>query len=207
MASHHWQGRLGAVSKVETTERGVGGWVRARYGAFARGGGSDSWCCATATSAGYATELGLYGADELAALPTAALALSRGCGNPVGCAELMRGETVVDLGCGGGIDVILAATQVGPTGWVVGIDFTPEMIEAARAALATGGLAERVELRAADLAVTGLPDLCADVVISNCVINLCPDKTAAFREAFRLLRPAAGWRSPTCWSTSRCPPR
>ncbi|MDQ6608171.1 MAG: arsenite S-adenosylmethyltransferase, partial [Actinomycetota bacterium] len=104
------------MSKVETTERGVDGWVRARYGAFARGGGSDSGCCASTTSAGYATELGLYGADELAALPTAALALSRGCGNPVGFAELVRGETVVDLGCGGGVDVILAATQVGPTG-------------------------------------------------------------------------------------------
>ncbi|MDQ6615417.1 MAG: methyltransferase domain-containing protein [Actinomycetota bacterium] len=177
------------MSEVEATECAVGGWVRARYGAFARDGGSSSGCCASTASAGYATGAGLYGADQLAALPAAAVALSRGCGNPVGFAALVPGETVVDLGCGGGIDVILAAIRVGPTGKVIGIDFTAEMIEAARATVATAGLADRVELRVADLAATGLSDLCADVVISNCVINLCPDKTAAYREAFRLLRP------------------
>ena len=177
------------MSYVEASELAVGRWVRGRYGAFARSGGSESGCCAGTASPGHATELGLYGADQLAALPPAAVALSRGCGNPVGFAELVPGETVVDLGCGGGIDVILAALRVGPSGLVIGIDFTPEMIEAARATVATAGLAEHVELRVADLAATGLPDLCTDVVISNCVINLCPDKTAAYREAFRLLRP------------------
>ena len=175
--------------EVGATECGVSELVRARYGAFARDGGSTSGCCAGAAPAGYASEAGLYGADQLAALPAPAVALSRGCGNPVGFAELSLGETVVDLGCGGGIDVILAAIRVGPTGKVIGIDFAAEMIDAARATVATAGLAERVELRVADLAATGLPDHCADVVISNCVVNLCPDKTAAYREAFRLLRP------------------
>ena len=165
--------------------------VRVRYGAFARDGGTNSGCCARSATApaGYATELGLYAAEQLAALPEEAVALSRGCGNPVGFAALAPGERVVDFGYGGGIDVLLAANQVGDAGHVFGIDFTPEMIERAHGNVTTAGYQERVELAVADVTATGLPDGCADVVISNCVLNLCPDKAAAYREAYRLLVP------------------
>ncbi len=124
-------------------------------------------------------------------MPELALNLSRGCGNPTGFAQLQPGEAVVDLGCGGGIDVILAAHKVGPQGGVVGIDFTPQMIGRAKETVASAGLQDRnIELRLVeDMAETKLPDGSADVVISNCVINLCPDKDAVYREAFRLLRP------------------
>ncbi|HYR63347.1 MAG TPA: methyltransferase domain-containing protein [Actinomycetota bacterium] len=123
-------------------------------------------------------------------MPELALNLSRGCGNPTGFAHLQPGEAVVDLGCGGGIDVILAAHKVGTQGKVVGIDFTPQMIERARETVATADLRDRsIELRRVeDMAETKLPDGSADVVISNCVINLCPDKDAVYREAFRVLR-------------------
>ncbi len=156
--------------------------VRGRYGAFAETGGTQEACCAAmaAPASGYATELGLYNAEELALVPKGAVSLSRGCGNPTGFAGLQAGEEVVDFGCGGGIDVILAAHKVASTGRVIGLDMTPQMIE---------GAGRNVELKVADLAATGLPDSCADVVISNCVINLCPDKAAVYREALRLLRP------------------
>lgn len=124
-------------------------------------------------------------------MPEVALTLSRGCGNPTGFAKLRPGEVVVDFGCGGGIDVILAARKVGPQGRVVGIDIAPQMIERAKQAVAEAGLDERnVELRVADMEKTRLPEGFADVVISNCVINLCPDKDAVYKEAFRILRPS-----------------
>lgn len=116
--------------------------------------------------------------------------LSRGCGNPTGFAELAPGETVVDFGCGGGIDVILAARKVGAQGRVVGIDLSPPMIARAGQAVAAAGLAgPGVELHVADLTRSGLPAGSADVVTSNCVINLCPDKQEVYAEAFRILRP------------------
>jgi SAM-dependent methyltransferase len=167
--------------------------VRRRYGAFAETGGHKEACCAaTAAEAAsaYAVDQGLYGDDELALVPEGALDLSRGCGNPTGFAALAGGEAVVDFGCGGGIDVILAAHKVGPEGRVVGVDFTPQMIERARENVAKAGVLEgTAELRVADMTATGLPDALADVVISNCVINLCPVKEAVYREAFRILRP------------------
>ena len=123
-------------------------------------------------------------------MPEGALDLSRGCGNPTGFARLQPGEVVVDFGCGGGLDVILAAHKVGPHGKVVGLDIAPEMIERARQAVAAAGLQDRdIELRVAELENSQLPDTYADVIISNCVINLCPDKDAVYQEAYRLLRP------------------
>lgn len=114
---------------------------------------------------------------------------SRGCGNPTGFADLRPGEVVVDLGCGGGIDVFLAAKHVGPGGRVIGVDFAPEMIEGAADAMREAGLLGQVELLVGDMEQLDLPDDSADVVISNCVINLCPDKEAVYREAHRILRP------------------
>ena len=123
-------------------------------------------------------------------MPDVARDLSRGCGNPTGFAHLAPGESVVDFGCGGGIDVILAARKVGEEGKVVGIDLSPQMIERAGQAIAAVGLdGGSIELRVADLARTELPAGRADVVTSNCVINLCPDKAAVYEEAFRVLRP------------------
>jgi len=123
-------------------------------------------------------------------VPEIALNLSRGCGNPTGFANLQPGEAVVDFGCGGGIDVILAAHKVGEQGRVVGIDFTPQMIERAKQTVAEAGLQDRdIELRVADMAKSQLPNSFADVVTSNCVINLCPDKDAIYEEAFRIVRP------------------
>lgn len=141
-------------------------------------------------SSGYAVQEGLYSQEELSLVPELALGLSRGCGNPTGFANLQPGDVVVDFGCGGGIDVILAAPKVGPQGRGVGIDFTPEMIERAKQAVAEAGLQDRpIELHVAGMERTQLLDGFADVVISNCVINLCPDKDAVYKEAFRILRP------------------
>lgn len=133
---------------------------------------------------------GLYKQADLSLIPEVALNLSRGCGNPTGFANIQRGDVVVDFGCGGGIDVILAAHKVGEQGEVIGIDFAPQMIERAKQAVAEAGLKDRnIELRVADMGRTNLPGDFANVVISNCVINLCPDKDAVYKEAFRLLRP------------------
>ena len=123
-------------------------------------------------------------------MPEIALNLSRGCGNPSGFANLQPGEVVVDFGCGGGIDVILAALKVEEQGRVFGIDFTPQMIERAKQTVAETGLQGRnIEFRVADMAKSHLPNSFADIVISNCVINLCPDKDAIYEEAFRIVRP------------------
>ena len=133
---------------------------------------------------------GLYRDTDLSLVPEVALNLSRGCGNPTGFANLQSGDVVVDFGCGGGIDVLLAAHKVGPQGRVIGVDFAPPMIERAKQTVAEAGPHDRqIELRVADIERTQLPDGIADVVISNCVINLCPDKVAVYEEAFRILRP------------------
>jgi SAM-dependent methyltransferase len=123
-------------------------------------------------------------------VPEIARNISRGCGNPTGFAELQPGDVVVDFGCGAGIDVILAAHKVGEKGKVIGLDFAPQMIERAQQAVAEAGLKGRdIELRVADMGNSELPNNFADVVTSNCVINLCPDKEAIYEEAFRILRP------------------
>lgn len=128
-----------------------------------------------------------YTPAELAGLPPQAnMGLS--CGNPTALAGLRPGEVVVDLGCGGGLDVLLAARSVGPTGKVIGIDMTPEMIERSRTAAAQAG-AGNVEFHLAQIDQLPLPDASVDCVISNCVINLVPDKARVFREILRVLKP------------------
>src|SRR4051794_20771396 len=156
--------------------------VREKYATVAASGlsGENAGVRAVAEAFGYS-------ADELASIPAGAnMGLS--CGNPTATANLRPGEVVVDLGSGGGLDVFLAAKRVGPTGKAVGIDMTPEMVERARANAAMQGLAN-VEFHLASIDRLPLPDASADCVISNCVINLAPDKPAVFREIFRVLKP------------------
>ena len=166
--------------------------VQRRYGGFARAAAVTSTSCCHVAQAPTCcgAQQGLYTAAELAQVPALARDLSRGCGNPTGFANLVPGEIVVDLGCGGGIDLVLAAHRLGPAGQVIGVDFTPEMIQRATEVLDEAGLAAPVvELRLAGIDATGLPDGVADVVISNCVINLCADKEAVYREVYRILKP------------------
>jgi arsenite methyltransferase len=130
----------------------------------------------------------LYGALDLVDLPDAAVLASLGCGNPTAVAELREGETVLDLGSGGGIDVLLSAKRVGDTGRAIGLDMTDEMLELARRNAAEAG-ATNVEFVKGTIEAIPLPDATVDVVISNCVINLAADKPAVFREIARVLRP------------------
>ena len=160
--------------------------VRSKYASVAKSGLSTdhSGVRAVAEAFGYTPE-------QLASIPAEAnMGLS--CGNPTAFASLKPGETVVDLGCGGGLDVFLAAARVGPTGKAVGIDMTPEMLELARgnAAKGNGGRPiTNVEFHQATIDRLPLPDASVDCVISNCVINLAPDKPAVFREIVRVLKP------------------
>jgi arsenite methyltransferase len=131
---------------------------------------------------------GLYAQSEIADLPSTVTDVSFGCGNPTAIAALQPGETVLDLGSGGGIDCFLAAKMVGPTGQVYGVDMTPEMIALARKNAAKVG-ATNVEFRLGEIERLPIGDATVDVIISNCVINLSPDKDQVFREAFRVLRP------------------
>ena len=126
--------------------------------------------------------------DDLSDLPDAAALASLGCGNPTAVADLREGETVLDLGSGGGLDVLLSARRVGPTGYVYGLDMTPEMLALARRNAAEAG-ATNVEFLEGQIEGIPLPDSSVDVIISNCVINLSPDKPAVFAEMFRVLRP------------------
>ena len=130
----------------------------------------------------------LYPAEELTGLPAEALAASLGCGNPTALAELQAGEVVLDLGSGGGIDVLLSAQRVGPSGKAYGLDMTDEMLELARANQQKAGVVNAEFLRG-EIEDIPLPDASVDVIISNCVINLSGDKDRVLREAFRVLRP------------------
>ena len=167
--------------------------VRERYGALAVRAAEDD-CCATSCCGGDAevldadSILALYERSELDDLPNEALAASAGCGNPHAIDTLAAGETVVDFGSGGGIDCFIAAKAVGETGEVVGIDMTENMVELARSNAAKLGLSN-VSFHLAEMERTPLADGSADAIISNCVINLAPDKDAVFREAHRILRP------------------
>ncbi len=169
--------------------------VRTRYGGIAVGTVADCCapaapsCCgttATPTVDGKAREMG-YSADELAAVPEGAN-LGLGCGNPQAIAAMQPGEVVVDLGSGAGFDCLLAARQVGAAGRVIGVDMTHEMLKKARDNAARVGAAN-VEFRLGDIEHLPIGDNTADVILSNCVINLVPDKAQVFREAFRVLRP------------------
>lgn len=161
--------------------------VRQRYGSFARSTRSSEDAAVSEVARAFG-----YSAEELASIPAEAnMGLS--CGNPTAYARLRPGETVVDLGCGGGLDVFLAASKVGPSGRAIGIDMTPEMLERARRNAERGGADgrpfENVEFHLATIDRLPLPDASADCVISNCVINLAPDKQRVFREIARVLRP------------------
>jgi SAM-dependent methyltransferase len=130
----------------------------------------------------------LYGADEQGELPAEAVIASLGCGNPTAVAELRAGEKVLDLGSGGGIDVLLSARRVGPTGFAYGVDMTDEMLELARTNATKAG-ATNVEFLKGTIEDVPLPDASVDVVISNCVINLSTDKPTVLAEMFRVLTP------------------
>jgi arsenite methyltransferase len=160
--------------------------VRERYGSVAKSGLSSEQGGVRAVAEAFG-----YTAEELSSIPAEAnMGLS--CGNPVATASLREGEVVVDLGSGGGLDVFLAAEKVGPQGRAVGIDMTPEMVELARrnaAGRLAGGAHDNVEFHLATIDRLPLADASADVVISNCVINLAPDKPAVFREIARVLKP------------------
>lgn len=171
--------------------------VRERYGRIAEQGGSCGCAptCCTPAPAGKpqnrdtaAVSQGLgYSADETSAVPEGAN-LGLGCGNPQAIAALKSGETVLDLGSGAGFDAFLAAPAVGPTGRVIGVDMTPQMVSKARKNQANGGF-ENVEFRLGEIESLPVADATVDVIISNCVINLSPDKPRVFREAFRVLKP------------------
>jgi SAM-dependent methyltransferase len=156
--------------------------VRARYAAAAT---SVRSCCG---GDGDSFGAGFYSDAERASLPLAAVDVSLGCGNPLFVAELREGETVLDLGSGGGIDVLLSARRVGPTGRAYGLDMTDEMLDLARRNAAEAG-ATNVEFLRGHIEDIPLPDGSVDVVISNCVINLSTDKPAVFRQMYRVLRP------------------
>jgi arsenite methyltransferase len=145
-------------------------------------------CCASDATVDAAFGAALYSVDEQSELPAEALAASLGCGNPMAVADLRAGEKVLDLGSGGGIDVLLSARRVGPTGFAYGVDMTDEMLDLANANKATAG-AENVEFLKGTIEDVPLPDAAVDVVISNCVINLSTDKPAVLAEMFRVLTP------------------
>jgi arsenite methyltransferase len=156
--------------------------VKAKYGAVAQSNLSNDDAGVSAVAQAFG-----YSAEELTSIPADAnMGLS--CGNPTATAHLKPGEVVVDLGSGGGLDVFLASQKVGPTGRAIGIDMTPAMIERARLNAQKGGYTN-VEFHHATIDRLPLPDASADCVISNCVLNLVPDKPAVFREIFRVLKP------------------
>jgi arsenite methyltransferase len=180
------KGQSGALNtccgpSVATSEVGVDGSVLAATHA-------DGCCdaCCSDISGTYGLEL--YDAAEREGIPDAALLASLGCGNPIAVAELREGETVLDLGSGGGIDVLLSARRVGPSGHAIGIDMTDEMLALARRNAAEAGAAN-VEFRKGTIERLPVDDASVDVVISNCVINLASDKAAVFAEIARVLKP------------------
>jgi SAM-dependent methyltransferase len=166
--------------------------VRERYGQAAlrvMEGGANGCCGATASCGGEdPITRDLYAEGETAGLPAEAVLASLGCGNPTALAELHEGETVLDLGSGGGIDVLLSARRVGPTGKAYGLDMTDEMLALARENQRKAGV-ENVEFLKGHIEQIPLPDDSVDVIISNCVINLSGDKPRVLAEAFRVLKP------------------
>jgi SAM-dependent methyltransferase len=184
-----------------TTDEALMASLKAHYGAAARraaagapatndcGGPAAGACGAPGNGeADGPFGAGVYATAELAGLPDEAVAGSIGCANPVALAQLDPGEDVLDLGSGGGIDVLLSARRVGPTGRAYGVDITAEMLELARANQARAGVAN-AEFLEGRIEAVPLPDASVDVVVSNCVINLSADKAAVLAEAFRVLRP------------------
>jgi SAM-dependent methyltransferase len=171
------------MSEMEEIKRAV----RSAYGSLATGRTIplDTGCCEPATK----DKLLRYGytKEELESLPESVIAMSDGCGNPTGLGMIRQGETILDLGSGGGIDVFLASRKVGREGRVIGLDMTPEMIQRARAGAERVGLTN-VEFRSGEIENMPIEAGSVDVIISNCVICLSPDKGMVFREMFRVLR-------------------
>jgi arsenite methyltransferase len=162
--------------------------VREHYGSRIQATGS---CCgpnAASSCCDTSTEVMLYGTEALAILPSEVMTTSFGCGNPIALASLKPGEVVLDLGSGAGLDVLLAAQRVGPEGYVYGLDMTDQMLAVARRN-AEKAKASNVEFLKGDIESIPLPAGSVDVIISNCVINLAPDKGEVLRQAFRVLRP------------------
>jgi arsenite methyltransferase len=190
---------------ADETQAGLRDQVRERYAQAARvvleqvpgtsggccGSSADASCCGTGSAALDSPEVfgrSLYGEGDTEGLPDNAVLASLGCGNPVAVADLHEGERVLDLGSGGGIDVLLSARRVGPSGFAYGVDMTDEMLALARANAAKAG-AVNVEFRKGEIEALPLSDAVVDVVISNCVINLSTDKPAVLAEMFRVLVP------------------
>lgn len=164
--------------------------VKDGYGEIAKQGSSccsSSSCCGGGNSAKNISKAVGYSDEEIGSVPEGAN-LGLGCGNPVAIASLKEGEVVLDLGSGAGFDAFLAASKVGKSGRVIGVDMTPEMIERARANALKGNY-DNVEFRFGDIEELPVEDNSVDIVISNCVINLSPDKESVFKEAFRVLKP------------------
>jgi len=163
--------------------------VRERYAEIARSVRTPgSSCCYDGESGSEGISANLYADDETGSLPENAVLASLGCGNPTALAELRQGETVLDLGSGGGIDVLLSARRVGRSGKAYGLDMTDDMLALARENQRKAG-AENVEFLKGEIEAIPLPDNSVDVIISNCVINLSADKDKVLREAFRVLKP------------------
>jgi len=186
-----------ATKQIPTTLEEIRATVQERYGAVAQrvaAGATDAGCCGSSGCCGTTTEswdpitADLYDAGQTAGLPAEALLASLGCGNPTALAELHEGEVVLDLGSGGGIDVLLSAKRVGPTGKAYGLDMTDEMLALALENKAKAG-ATNVEFLKGHIESIPLPSNTVDVIISNCVINLSGDKRKVLTEAFRVLKP------------------
>jgi len=177
-----------SAASAEVRDDDVRSAVRERYGKIAKGSseGAEAVCCAPHCADDVSQVLG-YSTDELADLPDGAN-LGLGCGNPQRIAMLKPGETVLDLGSGGGVDCFLAARQVGPGGLIIGVDMTPDMITKARENARKAG-AENIEFRLGEIEHLPVADNTVDVIMSNCVINLAPDKRAVYSEAYRVLKP------------------
>lgn len=163
--------------------------VRTHYAeALKMAPGSSASCCGSAPAQGKFVALAGYNDGEMKDIPQGLDLPSFGCGNPVDYIEVKPGDTVLDLGSGAGLDLFLAARKVGPTGHVIGLDMTPEMIERARANIAKAGAAN-IEVRQGEMEKMPVDDNSIDWVISNCVINLSPEKERVFAEIFRVLKP------------------
>ncbi|HTZ81545.1 MAG TPA: arsenite methyltransferase [Candidatus Acidoferrales bacterium] len=176
---------------MSTTETDIKEVVKQKYGEAAlrvKTGGSSCCGAAPATSCCDPITSDLYDASQIGQIPEEALLASLGCGNPTALASLKAGETVLDLGSGGGIDVLLSARRVGPTGKAYGLDMTDEMLALANENKRKSGL-ENVEFLKGEIEYIPLPENSVDVIISNCVINLSADKDKVLREAFRVLKP------------------
>ena len=173
-----------------TTAQEIKAEVRKRYGRSAQKVAQkvqeSTACCGDDSSDSISSHL--YTTDEIRELPQEAVVASLGCGNPVAIAALNEGETVLDLGSGGGIDVLLSARRVGPAGKAYGLDMTDEMLELANENARKAGVTN-VEFLKGEMEAMPLPDSTVDVIISNCVVNLSPDKDAVLREAHRVLKP------------------